>query len=61
MADLDFHNSCTLRNGVNLYQRKAKTGLFINPAMTRTQKRDVKAVQQRNGELEKSLQRALLI
>jgi transposase len=38
MADLDIHNSYSLRNWVSLYQRKLQTGLFFSPAMTRTQK-----------------------
>ena len=61
MADLDIHNSYTLRNGVSRYQRKAQTGLFVSPAMTRTQKRNVHALQQRNGELEQALQQANLL
>ena len=36
MADLDIHNSYTLRNWVSFYQRKVQTGLFVSPAMTRT-------------------------
>ena len=48
MADLDIHNSYTLRNWVSLYQRKLQTGLFVSPAMTRTQKRDVQALRQAN-------------
>jgi len=58
MADLGIHNSYALRNWVNLYQRKLQTGLFVSPTMTRTQKRDVQALQQRNEELEQSLQQA---
>ena len=58
MADLDIHNSYTLRNWVSLYQREVQTCLFVNPAMTRTQKQDVQALQQRNGELEEALQQA---
>ena len=54
MADLDIHNSYTLRNGVSRYQRKVQTGLFVSPAMTRTQKRDVHTLQQRNDGLEKA-------
>ncbi len=61
MADLDIHNSCTLRNWVSRYQRKVQTGLFVSPAMTRTQKRDVHALQQRNAELEQTLQQANLL
>ena len=61
MTDLDIHNSYTLRNWVSLYQRKVQTGLFISPAMTRTQKRDVHALQQHNGELEQALQQANLL
>jgi transposase len=60
MADLDIHNSYALRNRVSHYQRKVQTGLFVSPAMTRTQKRDVQALQQRNGELEQTLQQANL-
>ena len=44
MADLDIHNSSTLRNWVSRYQRKVQTGLFVSPAMTRTQKRDPQAL-----------------
>ena len=58
MADLDIHNSYTLRNWVSLYQRKLQTGLFVSPAMTRTQKRGVQALQQRNDELGQTLQQA---
>ena len=61
MADLDSHNSYTLRNWVSRYQRKVQTGLFVSPAMTRTQKRDVQALQQHNGELENTLQQANLL
>ena len=61
MADLDIHNGYTLRNWVSLYQRMVQTGLFVSPAMTRTQKRDVHALQQRNGELEEALQQANLL
>ena len=61
MADLDIHNSYTLRNWVSRYQRKVQTGLFVSPAVTRTQKRDVHALQQRNGELEEALQQANLL
>ena len=61
MADLDIHNSYTLRNWVSLYQRKLQTGLFVSPAMTRTQKRDVQSLQQRNEELEQTLQQANLL
>jgi transposase-like protein len=61
MADLDIHNSYSLRNWVSLYQRKVQTGLFVSPAMTRTQKRDVQALQQRNGELKEALRQANLL
>ena len=61
VADLDIHNSYTLRNWVSLYQRKVQTGLFVSPAMTRTQKRDVQALQQHNGELKEALQQANLL
>ena len=61
VADLDIHNSYTLRNWVSLYQRKVQTGLFGSPAMTRTQKRDVHALPQRNGELDEALQQANLL
>ncbi|AMJ67462.1 hypothetical protein AXW84_20060 [Hymenobacter sp. PAMC 26628] len=61
MADLDIHNSYTLRNWVSLYQLKVQTGLFVSPAMTRTQKRDILALQQRNEELEQTLQQANLL
>jgi transposase len=61
MAGMDIHNSYALRNWVSLYQRKLQTGLFVSPAMTRTQKRDVQALQQRNGELEQALQQANLL
>ena len=54
-------NSYTLRNWVSLYQRKVQTGLFVSPAMTRTQKRDVHVLQQRNGELVEALQQANLL
>lgn len=61
MADLAIHNNYALRNWVSFYQRKVQTGLFVSPAMTRTQKRDVHALQQRNGELEQALQQANLL
>ena len=61
MADLDIHNSYTLRNCGSLYQRKVQTGLFDSPAMTRTQKRDLQALQQRNAELEQTVQQANLL
>ena len=61
MADLDVHNSYTLRNWVSLHQHKVQTGLFVSPAMTRTQKRDVHALQQHNDELEEALQQANLL
>lgn len=46
---------------MSLYQRKVQTGLFVSPTMTRTQKRDVQALQQRNDELEQTLQQANLL
>jgi transposase len=46
---------------VSLYQRKLQTGLFVSPAVTRTQKRDVQALQQRNDELKQTLQQANLL
>ena len=61
MADLDIHNSYTLRNWVSRYQHKVQTGLFVSPAMTQTQKRDVHALQQQNEELEHTLQQANLL
>ncbi len=61
MADLDIHNSYTLRNWVNLYQRKMQTGLLPLPAMTTTQKQEVHALKQRNAELEQALQQANLL
>ena len=61
MADLDIHNSYTLRNCGSLYQRKVQTGLFDSPAMTRTQKRDLQALQHRNAELEQTVQQANLL
>lgn len=61
MTEMDIHNSYALRNWVSLYQRKVQTGLFVSPAMTRTQKRDVQALQQRNDELEAALQQANLL
>jgi hypothetical protein len=44
MADLDIHKSHALHNWVSLYQRKAQTGLFVNPTMTRLQKRDAQGL-----------------
>ena len=61
MVDLDIRNRYTLRNWVSLYQRKVQTGLFVSPAMTRTQKRDMHALQQRSGELEQALQQTNLL
>ncbi len=61
MVDLDIHNSYALRNWVRLYQRKVQTALFVHPAMTRTQKRDVQALQQCNDELKQALQQANLL
>ena len=60
MTDLDIHNSYTLRNWVSFYQRKVQTGLFVSPTMTRTQKRDIQALQQYNSELKETLQQANL-
>jgi transposase len=51
MANLYIHKSYSLRNWVSLYQLKLQTGLFVSRAMTRTQKQDVQALQQRNDEL----------
>ncbi|GAB2469641.1 hypothetical protein GCM10011375_40250 [Hymenobacter qilianensis] len=61
MADLDIHNSYTLRNWVSLYQRKIQTGLLTLPAMTTTQKQDMQALKQRNTELEQALKQANLL
>ena len=61
MADLDIHNSYTLRNWVNLYQQKIQTGLITLPAMKRTQQQDMAALKQRNTELEQALQQANLL
>jgi len=61
MIDLDIHNGYTLRNWVSHYQRKIQTGLFVAPAMTRTQKQDLQALQQRNQELTHMLQEANLL
>ena len=61
MVDRTIHNTYTLRNWVSLYQRKVQIGLFGSPAMTRTQKRDVQALQQRNDELEQALRQANLL
>jgi transposase len=61
MADLDIHNSYTLRNWVSLYQRKIQTGLLTLPAMTHTQKQEMQALKQRNAELEQALQQANLL
>ena len=61
VADLNIHNSYALRNWVSLSQRKVPTGLFISPAITRTQKRDVQALQQRNNGLKEALQQANLL
>ena len=61
MADLEIHNSYTLRNWVSLYQRKIQTGLLTLPAMTKTQKQEMQALKQRNAELEQALQQANLL
>ncbi|RTQ53427.1 hypothetical protein EJV47_01420 [Hymenobacter gummosus] len=61
MADLNIHNGYTLRNWVSQYQRKIQTGLFVAPAMTRTQKRGLEALQQRHQELTQLLQDANLL
>jgi transposase len=61
MADLDIHNSYTLRNWVSLYQQKIQTGLITLPAMKRTQQQDIAALKQRNAELEQALQQANLL
>lgn len=58
MADLGIHNNYALCDWVSPYQRQVQTGLSVSPAMTRTQKRYVQALQQRNGELERILQQA---
>jgi hypothetical protein len=46
---------------VSHYQRKIQTGLFVAPARTRTQKRDLEALPQRNQELTQLLQDANLL
>ena len=61
MADLDIHNSYTLRDWVSLYQRKIQTGLLTLPAMTTTQKQDLQALKQHNAELEQALKQANLL
>ena len=61
VADLDIHNSYTLRNWVSLYQRKVQTGLFVSSVMKRTQKRNIQALQHRNVELEQTVQQANLL
>jgi len=61
MADLDIHNSYTLRNWVSLYQQRIQTGLITLPAMTKAQKQDLAALKQRNEELEQALQQANLL
>jgi transposase len=61
MADLDIHNSYTLRNWVSLYQRKILTGLLTLPAMTHSQKQEMQALKQRNADLEQAMQQANLL
>jgi transposase len=61
MADLDIHNSYTLRNWVSLYQRKIQTGLLTLPAMTHSQKQEMQALKQRNADLEQAMQQANLL
>jgi len=47
MADLDTHNSYTLRNWVLLYQRKIQTGLVTLPAMKKARTQDITDLKQR--------------
>ena len=41
MADLDIHNSYTLRNWVLLYKQKIQTGLITLPAMKEARTQDI--------------------
>jgi len=61
MADLDIHNGYTLRNWVSLYRQKLQTGLLTLPTMSKTQRQDTLALQQRNADLEQTLAQANLL
>ena len=50
MTDLGIHSGYTIRSWVQLYRQKMQTGLLTLPAMKKTQKQDVEALKQRNGE-----------
>ena len=61
MADLDIHNSYTLRNWVLLYKQKIQTGLITLPAMKKAQTQDITDLKQRIAELEYALNQANLL
>jgi transposase len=61
MADLDIHNSYTLRNWVLLYKQKIQTGLVTLPAMKKARTQDITDLKQRIEELENALNQANLL
>ncbi|WP_221392087.1 hypothetical protein [Dyadobacter sp. NIV53] len=61
MADLDIHNSYTLRNWVLLYKQKIQTGLITLPALKKAQTQDITDLKQRIEELEYALNQANLL
>ena len=61
MADLNIHNSYTLRNQVLLYKQKIQTGLITLPAMKKAQTQDITDLKQRIEQLEHALNQANLL
>lgn len=61
MADLDIHNSYTLRNWVLLYKQKIQTGLVTLPAMKKASTQDITDLKHRIEELENALNQANLL
>jgi transposase len=58
---LDIHNVYALNNWVAAYRKKIETGLVTLPPMSDKNKEDLKAIQQRNKELERALKDANLM
>jgi len=58
---LGIHSEYTITNWLTAYKRKISEGLLYLPPMTDQQKNDLKALQLRNKELEKSLKDANLM
>jgi transposase-like protein len=58
---LYIHNVYALNNWVAAYRKKIETGLVTLPPMSDKNKADLKAIQQRNKELERALKDANLM